>query len=456
MEGHNQRPTASLEASPPPSSEQTPLLRGTTANTVVAPHGNTGARSRPPRIVGMDLFRGLLMAVMAIDHARYPFSKLQYPHETWNEMPDYRGNRHHFLVRFITQFCAPGFFMLMGWGVVLFSEARLEIGWSWGQILKHFAIRGSLLCLINVLMVGSMMGNFKVFITMVLFALGVNLFLSAVVLYVVAKLVPNTTVALEKTFKMATPSAFNAANRVTDLLFAIAFALFACLASEYVPSPDYDQSRFSLWWKLWFMPAGEWGKDEFMSAYPPIPWLAPTLLGLALGRISKRSKLDASRQALLCVAIGAVLIAVFVPVRFASGFGNINPELLNPPIRSSVISFFNLVKYPPSLVYLCLTLGVDLVLLGPLLLVPASRVDAARGVLMVFGNSSLFFFVTHSVLFSAGGMLGRAVGVVPEDGFGDLGFWSIYAAGMAFEYVMCRKYAEFKRGTGPDSVWRFF
>ncbi|KAJ1569105.1 hypothetical protein HK405_009844, partial [Cladochytrium tenue] len=168
----------------------------------------------------------------------------------------------------------------------------------------------------------------------------------------------------------ATPeTARRRASHALTALYAAAIAATATLPSLYTPTPDRAAGPFSAWWLAVFLPSMT-ASTRIFSVYPPYPWLAPTLPGLLLGRLAGRFRLTVRRQALLCMALGVGFLAVFVPLRLASGFGNINPDLLDPPPHHSLINFFNLVKYPPSLVYLLCTLGTNLATLGLLMLLP--------------------------------------------------------------------------------------
>lgn len=82
------------------------------------------------RLSALDIHRGLIMLVMTLDHTNALVRKV-HPFEFWN-MPvaDYFGDGLAFFTRFVTHFCAPGFFFLMGAGIVLFAHSRMKKGWT--------------------------------------------------------------------------------------------------------------------------------------------------------------------------------------------------------------------------------------------------------------------------------------------------------------------------------------
>ncbi|KAJ3242739.1 Importin-11 [Chytriomyces hyalinus] len=400
----------------------------------------------------LDLLRGLLMILMAIDHAKGIFGSFgNTGHEQWFKMPDYNGNLASFMTRFVTSFCAPGFFMLMGWGVTLFVDSRRRIGWTWERIFKHYALRGFVLLVFNATTLLPVKGIIFAPITTVLFALGINMFLASVFLWGEETYTQKLQISLGA-------SSENIEKKLTMALAAGYLALsafFTVLPSLYTPTSEHANDNFSTWYLVWFLPHEN--GNGVMSLYPPVAWIAPTLWGVGIGRIVKRVGWNAKQMSLYNLIAGAAMLSLGVALRYASNWTSINPELVHPPIRTSFISFFNNVKYPPSVVYTLITLSGNHIALGLFYLVnPASFICREDSVLMVYGRSSLFFYVTHFYAYFA---LHALVLLVCGEGFsvgsGGL-FWTFYGVGLVAEYFACRAYGEFKRGTDRDSVWRLF
>ncbi|ORY37060.1 hypothetical protein BCR33DRAFT_469164 [Rhizoclosmatium globosum] len=418
------------------TTEQTPLL--------------TRTAREPVRLAALDLVRGVLMVIMAIDHAKEFLANFGNKHEQWFEMPDYKGNVAYFLSRFVTGFCAPGFFMLMGWGVALFVESRRKIEWSWTKILKHFALRGLVLVVLNEVMVSSFRYTAwgittYTFTTTVLFALGINIFLASVFLWIETAITSSTVVV------------HSHQSAVIVGIYAVVASVITILPSLYVPSPSEATSKFSFQWLLWFLPrATANATDSIMSVYPPFPWVAHTLWGVGIGRMSKLFKWDSARLGLFNLSCGIAMISLAIPLRYGVKWTSINPELVTPPITESIISFFNNVKYPPSVVYTLIAIGANQALLGILFSFNPTNIKVESGPLMVFGGSSLFFYVSHFYLYFLISVVLRGVGIMSDGKFGWWGFWVCYAMGLVMEYFMCKEYAKFKRGTSKDSLWRLF
>ena len=132
------------------------------------------------------------------------------------------------------------------------------------------------------------------------------------------------------------------------------------------------------------------------SNYPILPWLEMVTFGMVFGHWVANDPKKAFRRAL---RLGAAFLVAFVVIRFLDGFGNIRPRLGN-----DWIDFLNPVKYPPSMTFTLLTMGVNLILLW---LFARAR-DAWQQFLQplaVFGQAPLFFYVLHLFLYAGLGYL---------------------------------------------------
>ncbi|KAI8615573.1 hypothetical protein BC830DRAFT_1168479 [Chytriomyces sp. MP71] len=427
------------------TSERSPLLNVEAIQPSVAV-----AATPTVRLAALDLLRGLLMVLMAIDHSKGFLANFVTPHEQWFESPDYKGNGFTFLTRFVTSFCAPGFFMLMGWGIALFVESRRNAGWSWFRILKHYALRGFVLIIFNEIT----MIPFELqlpryhFITSVLVALGCCMFLAALFIAAESEILPRYTAHLSPA----------AANMTLAGTYFVTVALITVAPSLYVPKVSEKNANFSTSFLLWFLPlAGSTEtKSAIISVYPPFPWMAHTLWGVGIGRFVKRVQWDSVRLALFNMSAGILMLSLALPLRYFVPWTSINPEIVTPPYTSSMISFLNNVKYPPSVVYTLITLGGNHIALALFFLVNPDTLSVNNGPLLVFGGSSLFFYVTHFWMYMGIAGVLFTIGVMPVGGFGGFDFWLCYALGLVIEYAMCMKYAAFKRETGRDSLWRLF
>jgi uncharacterized membrane protein len=171
--------------------------------------------------------------------------------------------------------------------------------------------------------------------------------------------------------------------------------------------------------------------------YPVLAWLGLAGFGLLFGRWLLKDRASAYRRSAL---IGMTMLILFVILRDVGGFGNIRSVAAD----EDWIAFFNVVKYPPSLVFVLLALGVDLILLSLL-----ARIEGLAQPLAVLGRSPLFFYIAHLYLY---GLIG--VAAFPN-GTGILQMYPVWLAGLAILFAACWAFGRFKLSQPPESVWRF-
>jgi uncharacterized membrane protein len=354
----------------------------------------------------LDALRGAMMIVMALDHANN-FIAGQHPApEMWTGMPRY-AEALPFITRLVTHLAAPGFFFLMGVGLWLFAASRRNAGWTQRQIIVHVIVRGLILIALQFLVENrawpiGQLGMFPIYVG-VLFCLGASLIWGALVL--------------------------NLRSSVLVMLSVAALLLTEIVIASVSPRIAYTVIERAL-----IIP-GITG--DVLVYYPVVPWLAVTGLGLAFGRWLKRDRAEAYRGAGM---IGFVALAMFVALRALGGFGNIRSA-----ISANWIDVLNVVKYPPALVFLLLTLGVDL-----LLLFAFSRLGqvAPRCLtpLIVLGRNPLFFYLTHLYLYAAIGLIvGNDLGIQRM-----LPFWLL---GLLILLPLCWLYGRFKQRQSVSSMW---
>ena len=106
-------------------------------------------RQKFNRLLAVDALRGLIIVVMALDHANHFVAQKHPSGEQWGGSFPIYGDTITFLTRFVTHLAAPGFFFLMGVGMLLFAKSRRRQGWSRWIVIRHFMVRGALLILLQ-------------------------------------------------------------------------------------------------------------------------------------------------------------------------------------------------------------------------------------------------------------------------------------------------------------------
>jgi uncharacterized membrane protein len=309
------------------------------------------------RIPSLDRLRGLVMILMALDHVRGFWGFTAYdPTDLAQTTPEL------FLTRWVTHFCAPVFVFLAGSSAWLYRGNRRV---SARRLSWFLATRGMWLIFIELTIVTfSWRFSLDVLMLQVIWALGCSmLFLAALVFLPIWCIV------------------------VVGLTLVLAHNLFDGVSSE----------SFGDWGWLWsvlhvqqFMP---WdsvaGLDGVIIVYPLVPWLGVMALGYSFGAVLQ---MPAERRDALALRIGLYLIAAFLVLRGFNLYGDPRPWISSGrgEIYTS-LSFFNTTKYPPSLLYLAMTLGPAIALIPLLERWHGGIADKVT----VFGRAPFFFYLIH-------------------------------------------------------------
>jgi uncharacterized membrane protein len=375
------------------------------------------------RQISPDALRGLIMVLMALDHASYFIAKV-HPAEYWGlALPRY-SDALAFLTRFLTHPCAPGFFFLMGTGMSLLAASRRRLGWSESRIHRFFLLRGLMLVGLELFFVNA--------------AWGMGLWGSRIEFQSMG---PGGGGDVRVAFQVL--SALGFSMILSSLLIrsrplvSIAVGASAILTSLLIlPAPEDVHILFHPILRLLSIP-GQTG--IMLVMYPIIPWMGVCSLGMGFGKILLKEPRKAFRYAFIS---GLTALFLFVLVRGIGGFGNIHPP------ESGFTGFLNTTKYPPSLTFLLLMLGINLLLLALFDKVGPQMRKWGKPILTL-GRTALFFYVLHLFLFA---FLGFAFP------YGTRLHWiyPVWLGVLLILYPLCRRYGNFKRQTPPDSIWRFF
>lgn len=357
----------------------------------------------------MDALRGAIIVLMALDHANHFIARSKLEPELWADLfPNYLGSPPlTFLTRLVTHLAAPGFFFLMGAGMIMLSRSRRRQGWSEWQITRHFLLRGALLILLQFTLENyawSLKESLGIYFG-VLYALGGVMIIGSLLL----RLPPIWLALLSGTLIVA-----------TELL---------------LPETRTGFIAYPVPLRLWLLPGID---GSLLVLYPLMPWLGVAALGMIFGCWLLQDAPLAYKRAFW---LGAGALLIFIPLRLLGGFGNIRPAA-----GEDWIAFLNLVKYPPSITFLLLTLGTNLLLLALFSRLPAWILWP----LGVFGQVPLFFYISHLFLYGFWGQL------VDPAGTGILRMLPYWIAGLLILWPLCLLYGRFKHSRPANSIWRYF
>ncbi len=368
------------------------------------------------RLFAVDALRGLIIVFMALDHANFFIAHKHSPGEYWGSRVPVYYDSLAFVTRFITHLSAPGFFFLMGVGMFLFVDYQQTRGWRKWPIIRHFLIRGILLILIQQLVVNRAWelasdGWPKIYIG-VLFALGSTMIIGSLLLW------------LKPVY-----------------LLVLSVALF--IGTEFlVPAPE-------LWGSFQYSNPIDYlnpilvypsGNQILWSNYPVLPWLELVVFGILFGHWMVKD-LNQAYDGALKIGLGFLLAFLFV--RYLDGFGNIQPRMGN-----TWIDFLNLVKYPPSITFTLLTMGLNLILLG-LFAKANEKVQNFLFPLVVYGQAPLFFYILHLFLYA-----GLGIWLAPE-GTSIAAMYPYWLLGLLILLPVCFVYRILKHRPPLNQVLRY-
>lgn len=383
-----------------------------------AAQGSSGARAY--RLESIDLLRGLVIVVMALDHSRDFFMSggVQDPMSDPNVAPGL------FFTRWITHFCAPVFVLLAGTsaGLMAARKAPAELG-------RFLLARGLWLVLIECLVIsngwtfaplGSAPEGGRVYVILqVIWALGASM--------------------------IALAGAQFLGRRACLVLGAL------IVVGHNLLDPIWPAGNGAPWWSLFhtFLLA-DLGSVRIIFAYPLLPWIGVMLLGFGAAPLFE---LPAARRDLLLRRLGWGMILAFVALRAAVAYGDPHPWHGGVDALHSFMGFLNTNKYPPSLDYLLMTLGPAALF--------CAHADAVRGAVRTFlltlGRVPFAFYVAHIYLIHLlAVVLGVLQGYAPADfltlyrsypkgyGVGLLEVFPLWILVVVLLYPLCRRVAQLK------------
>ncbi|MFA6057097.1 MAG: heparan-alpha-glucosaminide N-acetyltransferase domain-containing protein [Taibaiella sp.] len=306
------------------------------------------------RIHSIDILRGVIMVIMALDHTRDFFSSLSYdPLDLTQTTPQM------FLTRWITHFCAPIFVFLAG------TSAFLSLN-------KHGSKKTASLFLLK-------RGLWIIFLELVV----INLSWTFDIHYMHLVAQVFWTIGWSMIFLAALiwlPIRWIAAIGLSMILFHNAFD---GVAPENFGSAGWLWSMFH---EGGFVAFGK--TSGLFFAYPLIPWIGVMAVGYAFGTIYKKEA--ASRKKIL-LQIGLACIVLFIVLRWSNVYGNEGDWVTYEVWWKTVLSFINCTKYPPSFLYLLMTLGPGIIALAFL----EKTNNKLSRFFTVYGKVPMFYYILH-------------------------------------------------------------
>lgn len=311
------------------------------------------------RIESIDILRGLVMVLMALDHTRDYFhygAFFSNPTDLETTTP------FLFFTRFITHYCAPIFIFLAGTSAYLYGAKKTK-----AQVFRFLITRGFWLIFLAII-VNNFLWKFDVtysfIILQVIWAIGLCMILLSFATYIPIK-----------------------------VLLIVGIVLVA--GHNLLDSITVEGSSFTsvIWYILHQQQFILLGDTMVAFAYPIIPWFGLITLGYCFGKLySKDFSLEKRKTYLLSIGIASIIL--FFVVRGTNIYGDLVPWTAQNTTTKTVLSFFKVSKYPPSLSYILITMGPALLFLYAIENIKNKVTDF----LLVFGRVPLFYYFLHIFL----------------------------------------------------------
>ncbi|OUR92234.1 hypothetical protein A9Q87_07070 [Flavobacteriales bacterium 34_180_T64] len=309
------------------------------------------------RIESIDILRGVVMVIMALDHVRDYFN-----YGSFFIDPTHMDTTTPFLffTRFITHYCAPVFVFLAGTSSFLYGSKKNK-----AQLSKFLFTRGLWLIFLEIVLnniIWAFDPTYSLLIFQVIWAIGLSMVVLSGLIYLPIK-----------------------------ALLGIGIILVA--GHNLLDGIVMQGSSFKsiIWYILHQQQFLSVGPDRMIAfVYPIIPWIGLIVLGYCFGTFYK-SGFEASvrRKWLLRIGLGSIIL--FFIIRGFNVYGDLVPWTTQKNTTYTILSFFNAAKYPPSLVYILMTIGPSLLFLYAI----ESVKNRFTNFFLVFGRVPLFYYFLH-------------------------------------------------------------
>jgi len=392
------------------------------------------------RIQSIDVLRGLVMVIMALDHVRDFFFKADVSGGGASVAMDPTNLATTtpllFFTRWITHFCAPVFVFLAGTAVFLMSQKKTK-----AELSAFLIKRGIWLVLVEMIIITfgwTFNADFNLVILQVIWAIGVSMIVLGLLIWLPFWLIFTIGFIIVFGHNSLDYPEVNANLKggfLADLLYFSNFTLYP----KDITSPDVLLKS-----------------HHIIIVYAFVVWLGVMMLGYCFGKLYAKD-VDPSMRRKILLSLGSLLILLFVVIRIMKGYGDPVPWSEQP--RGSMytfLSFFNVNKYPPSLAFLCMTLGTAMIFLALL----ENVQNRLTGFFSVYGRVPMFYYILHFYIIHTVAVVvffaqhfttkdisqpGNPFFFKPEGfGFGLLGVYAVWLFVFLVLYPLCKKYDRYK------------
>jgi uncharacterized membrane protein len=372
------------------------------------------------------------MIIMALDHVRDYYHINAFTGNYPENMES--TNIILFATRFITHYCAPVFVFLAGTSAFLYGQNKTT-----GQLSKFLVTRGLWLIFVEIVINNFLWWfdpTFGFTNLQVIWAIGVCMIALGITIYLPRKLI-----------------------LLLGLLIVFGHNLLDGIVKEG------DNIGSILWYFLHQSSGISYAENKMLwFSYPVLPWIGVMLLGFCFGSLYKKdSSKELRRKYLLKMGVGSVVL--FFILRGINIYGDLVPWEAQESTDKTIISFFNANKYPPSLIYLLMTLGPAFIFLY---LIENIQNSITR-FLVVFGRVPFFYYILHILIIHLGAIIGLLItskdwklmildnetmmsGALQGYGYPLVTVYLIWIIIVGILYPICKKYMSYKLNN-KDKWW---
>jgi len=308
------------------------------------------------RIESIDLLKGLVMVIMALDHVRDYF---HYSAFMFDPADPTQSTLPIFFTRWITHFCAPAFSFLAGLSAFMVGKRKTQ-----NELSAFLLKRGIWLVFIELTIVGFAWYfdfQFRTFGLLVIWSLGISMIVLAALIHL-----PRTYILIFSLLLICCHNLFDNVHFSGNVLWSVV----------------HEQIFYKLS-----------DNTQLLIGYPIVPWIAVMALGYYFGALYDKS-FDSKKRKKVFNIIGVIAITVFIVLRLTNLYGDPKQFKQYDTLSQDVISFLNPSKYPPSLLYLLMTLGATFLFLA--------NAEKLKGRIVnffcTFGRVPFFYYILHLYL----------------------------------------------------------
>ncbi len=388
------------------------------------------SQTKSNRIESIDLLRGIVMVIMALDHVRDYFHADAF---LFDPLDLEKTSVLLFFTRWITHFCAPVFLFLAGTSAFLVGERKGK------KELSIFLFKRGLWLVFLELTVVNFAWFFNIHFTLmllvVIWALGISMIVLALLIHLPKKLI-----------------------LIVGLLLVAGHNL---LDTIHVDGNGWDAIGWAVLHQFQFF---SFENFSLFVGYPLLPWVGTMTLGYCFGSLYT---LDPAVRKQYLIKLGGAAILLFIAIRATNLYGDPSPWSVQSSPLFTVLSFINVTKYPPSFLYLLITLGCSILFLA----FAEGAVGKLNRAFVIIGRVPMFYYLLHLYLihglaliaaiatgFGFSSMVNFETWVTMRESLIGYGFnlWVTYGVWIFVVltlYPLCKWYEQYKRNHTKKKWW---